>query len=135
ATAAVAARIGFGAFTTAGGGGGGCRFGRRGCGGGAEQALEPAEEAFLGRRCRSEEHTSELQSREKLVCRLLLEKKNTAARPTSLCGKRSSRPSRSCDGTPPGASPSSSMSSTCRACVLPTTPSPCTCSTSTASTP
>src|SRR5690606_22128830 len=27
---------------------------------------------------RSEEHTSELQSREKLVCRLLLEKKNTA---------------------------------------------------------
>src|SRR5690606_41566696 len=30
---------------------------------------------FLGRR-RSEEHTSELQSRENLVCRLLLEKKN-----------------------------------------------------------
>src|SRR5690606_6580613 len=28
---------------------------------------------------RSEEHTSELQSREKLVCRLLLEKKNTLA--------------------------------------------------------
>src|SRR5690606_39502723 len=28
---------------------------------------------------RSEEHTSELQSREKLVCRLLLEKKNTAS--------------------------------------------------------
>src|SRR5690606_41233553 len=27
-------------------------------------------------RARSEEHTSELQSREKLVCRLLLEKKN-----------------------------------------------------------
>src|SRR5690606_42058856 len=27
-------------------------------------------------RCRSEEHTSELQSRENLVCRLLLEKKN-----------------------------------------------------------
>src|SRR5690606_41484822 len=27
---------------------------------------------------RSEEHTSELQSREKLVCRLLLEKNNTA---------------------------------------------------------
>src|SRR5690606_42083282 len=27
------------------------------------------------RRCRSEEHTSELQSRENLVCRLLLEKK------------------------------------------------------------
>src|SRR5690606_41683826 len=31
---------------------------------------------FLQRRCgRSEEHTSELQSRENLVCRLLLEKK------------------------------------------------------------
>src|SRR5690606_40483771 len=29
-----------------------------------------------GRRSRSEEHTSELQSRENLVCRLLLEKKN-----------------------------------------------------------
>src|SRR5207249_10127867 len=28
------------------------------------------------RRCRSEEHTSELQSRFDLVCRLLLEKKN-----------------------------------------------------------
>src|SRR5690606_41184720 len=28
------------------------------------------------RRTRSEEHTSELQSREKLVCRLLLEKRN-----------------------------------------------------------
>src|SRR5690606_41037628 len=31
---------------------------------------------------RSEEHTSELQSREKLVCRLLLEKKKAAARAT-----------------------------------------------------
>src|SRR5690606_41225886 len=29
------------------------------------------------RQARSEEHTSELQSRENLVCRLLLEKKNT----------------------------------------------------------
>src|SRR5690606_39823204 len=29
---------------------------------------------------RSEEHTSELQSRENLVCRLLLEKKNTIVR-------------------------------------------------------
>src|SRR5436309_9277988 len=32
--------------------------------------------AFLGHGLRSEEHTSELQSRENLVCRLLLEKKN-----------------------------------------------------------
>src|SRR3712207_7029998 len=30
----------------------------------------------LGVHCRSEEHTSELQSRQYLVCRLLLEKKN-----------------------------------------------------------
>src|SRR5690606_39282788 len=32
---------------------------------------------FVVWRRRSEEHTSELQSRENLVCRLLLEKKNT----------------------------------------------------------
>src|SRR3712207_8156351 len=31
----------------------------------------------VARRARSEEHTSELQSRQYLVCRLLLEKKNT----------------------------------------------------------
>src|SRR3712207_7309052 len=31
--------------------------------------------------CRSEEHTSELQSRQYLVCRLLLEKKNTGWSP------------------------------------------------------
>src|SRR6266511_621123 len=34
-------------------------------------------------RARSEEHTSELQSREKLVCRLLLEKKKKAAPPST----------------------------------------------------
>src|SRR2546428_6566354 len=33
-------------------------------------------------RCRSEEHTSELQSRSDLVCRLLLEKKKTNRRAT-----------------------------------------------------
>ena len=33
------------------------------------------------RRCRSEEHTSELQSLFNLVCRLLLEKKNQKAVP------------------------------------------------------
>src|SRR3712207_7583890 len=33
---------------------------------------------------RSEEHTSELQSRQYLVCRLLLEKKNTKTRMTTL---------------------------------------------------
>src|SRR5258707_8941701 len=33
---------------------------------------------------RSEEHTSELQSRQYLVCRLLLEKKKKQSRPTAL---------------------------------------------------
>src|SRR3712207_6920250 len=35
----------------------------------------PRPEALVGHRVRSEEHTSELQSRQYLVCRLLLEKK------------------------------------------------------------
>src|SRR3712207_8018924 len=39
--------------------------------------LDPAD--CLGARERSEEHTSELQSRQYLVCRLLLEKKNLSA--------------------------------------------------------
>src|SRR3712207_6862034 len=38
------------------------------------RALQPEDVAAA---CRSEEHTSELQSRQYLVCRLLLEKKNT----------------------------------------------------------
>src|SRR5699024_12670960 len=36
------------------------------------------------RRTRSEEHTSELQSRFDLVCRLLLEKKKIAVKPTNF---------------------------------------------------
>src|SRR5258707_3657962 len=39
--------------------------------------VRPVRKAF---RCRSEEHTSELQSRQYLVCRLLLEKKNLRTR-------------------------------------------------------
>src|SRR3712207_7860619 len=39
--------------------------------------------ALAGLRVRSEEHTSELQSRQYLVCRLLLEKKKTPA-PTTV---------------------------------------------------
>src|SRR5690606_41533290 len=39
------------------------------------RAVQP--EPLPGQASRSEEHTSELQSRENLVCRLLLEKKNT----------------------------------------------------------
>src|SRR3712207_7692496 len=44
-----------------------------------EEALEQVEAA---ERLRSEEHTSELQSRQYLVCRLLLEKKTRSPRPT-----------------------------------------------------
>src|SRR3712207_7431033 len=54
----------------------------------AEDALQPAcgdeqVEALGGAAGgrRSEEHTSELQSRQYLVCRLLLEKKNTTVQP------------------------------------------------------
>src|SRR5438445_4961083 len=39
-------------------------------------ACHPCPRAHAGQRGRSEEHTSELQSRQYLVCRLLLEKKN-----------------------------------------------------------
>src|SRR3712207_8894275 len=42
-------------------------------------ADESRERRTVDRRSRSEEHTSELQSRQYLVCRLLLEKKNTTA--------------------------------------------------------
>src|SRR5690349_22045428 len=40
---------------------------------------------------RSEEHTSELQSRRDLVCRLLLEKKNNDADWVDLVGRRSDK--------------------------------------------
>src|SRR2546430_7872005 len=40
--------------------------------------LEEPSHVFQGRRLRSEEHTSELQSQSNLVCRLLLEKKKKA---------------------------------------------------------
>src|SRR3712207_7543378 len=42
-----------------------------------EAALHQRRRRVLRRPGRSEEHTSELQSRQYLVCRLLLEKKNT----------------------------------------------------------
>src|SRR2546422_1735546 len=60
-------------------------------------ALDGAEQVGVGRRGledRSEEHTSELQSRLHLVCRLLLEKKkkkDMTMRPTGhLVGRRTS---------------------------------------------
>src|SRR2546428_10068958 len=43
----------------------------------AFEVLEGASEVFVKVYGRSEEHTSELQSRSDLVCRLLLEKKKT----------------------------------------------------------
>src|SRR3712207_7309590 len=43
-----------------------------------------AQRHFSGRAWRSEEHTSELQSRQYLVCRLLLEKKNTVELPCQV---------------------------------------------------
>src|SRR3712207_7617636 len=45
-----------------------------------ERVLDEA----TGRNIRSEEHTSELQSRQYLVCRLLLEKKNPYTPPSSI---------------------------------------------------
>src|SRR3712207_8559558 len=45
------------------------------------EAPRPVRHPVLARPVRSEEHTPELQSRQYLVCRLLLEKKTT---PTSL---------------------------------------------------
>src|SRR5690625_5501324 len=47
--------------------------------------VNPNEEEVLGEKSyRSEEHTSELQSRGQLVCRLLLEKKNWQTRRSTL---------------------------------------------------
>src|SRR5699024_11663269 len=58
--------------------GAGEQAGRAANGGGTWRVARPAapQEGGLGERPRSEEHTSELQSRFDLVCRLLLEKKN-----------------------------------------------------------
>src|SRR2546428_3958144 len=52
----------------------------------AQQALRIADRAY-----RSEEHTSELQSRSDLVCRLLLEKKKNSTNATT-CIRRSFPP-------------------------------------------
>src|SRR3712207_7955947 len=51
------------------------------------------EREALGRDLRSEEHTSELQSRQYLVCRLLLEKKKKSrdSRPFRLSSRSSSQ--------------------------------------------
>src|SRR3712207_8429677 len=57
--------------------------------GGVDEGLPRhwADQRVVARRVerRSEEHTSELQSRQYLVCRLLLEKKNNLQLPTPFC--------------------------------------------------
>src|SRR3712207_7613969 len=54
------------------------RLRRREAGAGGGEETDPADvAAFPARVQRSEEHTSELQSRQYLVCRLLLEKKKS----------------------------------------------------------
>src|SRR3712207_7741200 len=55
---------------------------------GVEEALNPEPLAFGGGAERSEEHTSELQSRQYLVCRLLLEKKKKNIRISRYCYPR-----------------------------------------------
>src|SRR5256885_11932949 len=56
----------------------GCLFGKHGNTGSPSESATSRRGAIMGGRCRSEEHTSELQSPCNLVCRLLLEKKNTS---------------------------------------------------------
>src|SRR3712207_7619185 len=50
--------------------------------GAARATAQGSDRAHRRRWGRSEEHTSELQSRQYLVCRLLLEKKNTISKQT-----------------------------------------------------
>src|SRR5690606_41184160 len=62
-------------------------------------SIAPSSSAASENANRSEEHTSELQSRENLVCRLLLEKKKATSNPA-----RATRPARRLDAalpTPP----------------------------------
>src|SRR3712207_7422577 len=59
------------------------RAGRDGHGEASDRPVGPAGRPALPRR-RSEEHTSELQSRQYLVCRLLLEKKDGCDRNFAL---------------------------------------------------
>src|SRR5690606_40055430 len=56
---------------------------RAGHGGGDDQLTEAPGVEHRRRDDRSEEHTSELQSRENLVCRLLLEKKKNKKQDTT----------------------------------------------------
>src|SRR2546430_13205808 len=50
-----------------------------------ERLADFVDDCCLGLHCRSEEHTSELQSQSNLVCRLLLEKKKRPSHRAMLC--------------------------------------------------
>src|SRR5258707_2658691 len=54
----------------------------------ADGRVARAEDLVEQARARSEEHTSELQSRQYLVCRLLLEKKKLPLYPVHRCDER-----------------------------------------------
>src|SRR2546427_8778607 len=64
----------------------GAKFGRLGFqpGGSLEQGIAETIRLIRSAHCRSEEHTSELQSQSNLVCRLLLEKKKRRSTCTPL---------------------------------------------------
>src|SRR5690349_21952126 len=64
------------------------------------QGHRTAVDPWLRDRERSEEHTSELQSRRDLVCRLLLEKKNICRRSKRVIRQRSRAPSSLTNGAP-----------------------------------
>src|SRR6266536_3791495 len=58
-----------------------------------EKQPRPPRRIDCSSRSRSEEHTSELQSRVDLVCRLLLEKKKKTLLQSRLAEKKTNRPS------------------------------------------
>src|SRR5258708_14139119 len=62
--------------------------------------LKHAQHFSLRHRIRSEEHTSELQSPDHLVCRLLLEKKNTGKRSAEAIHQRHKKQPRPASATP-----------------------------------
>src|SRR5690349_22580858 len=55
-------------------------------------AIDVGRHALLGRHVRSEEHTSELQSRRDLVCRLLLEKKKKKKKDVKKVKQKTNQP-------------------------------------------
>src|SRR2546430_10638709 len=72
---------GFSGWGVCAGAGVGCCFAA-----GAEGPVPPPAASMLGASaCRSEEHTSELQSQSNLVCRLLLEKKKSIDNTHHVC--------------------------------------------------